>query len=300
MENWEDKNLRVHTPDSIIESHRDGLRSKLGKMPPRRHSAVKRSALVMTLILVVGLSGLTAAYPGWAEDLYQTVIVRNFTLHLKDGGEIKIRTIQAECEPGSAVCDSLFAGIAGMEATEGKVFKKVITFDEGEIPAEQKMRIDAEISEFAGQVNKDGEQTITIEAVDCGDTWIVNGEEVKAEETIVPINSAADILADIERESAETIDEEAPIAATTFELGQNYPNPFNPTTQIPFDLKESGNVTLKVYNLMGQEIATLVNGYQNAGTHTVTFNGAGLPSGVYVYALEAGDYQFSRQMTLTK
>jgi hypothetical protein len=63
----------------------------------------------------------------------------------------------------------------------------------------------------------------------------------------------------------------APEVPATFELGQNYPNPFNPTTQIPFEIKEAGNVTLKVYDMTGREVATLSNGYQSVGSHTVTF-----------------------------
>ncbi|RQV98116.1 T9SS C-terminal target domain-containing protein [bacterium] len=300
MENWEDKNLRVHTPNSIIESHRDGLRNKLGKMSPRRHSAVKRSALVMTLILVVGLSGLTLAYPGWAEDLYQTVIVRTITLKL-DESELNIKTIMTEGDFNASSCDSLVKEIESLGAGNKVVCKKIVLDKEASVTPEllEKMEINAEI---IGQGDlESGEHTLVISSEDGGQKWMVNGKEVQADEynEYVMQMSEADIKAEIERDLVASTDE-APIAATTFELGQNYPNPFNPTTQIPFDLKESGNVSLKVFNLMGQEIATLINGYQNAGTHTVTFNGAGLPSGVYVYALEAGDYQFSRQMTLTK
>lgn len=296
MENWEDKNLRVHTPGSIIESHRDGLRSKLGKMPQHSHRAAKRSALVMTLILVVGLSGLTLAYPGWAEDLYNKVIIRTITLHTEDGAEIHIKSIQTQCPPGQGFCDSLVAAAESIEGAQVRTLR--IDMDDPNLEQLDKLEIQADAM-IAGM--KDGEmKTITIESVDCGDTWIVNGEKVQAEETVVPLDQAADILADIEHDYAESTDETEPVVAATFELGQNYPNPFNPTTQIPFELKESGNVVLKVYNLMGQEVKTLINGYQNAGTHAVTFDGAGLPSGVYVYALEAGDYQFSRQMTLTK
>jgi hypothetical protein len=85
-----------------------------------------------------------------------------------------------------------------------------------------------------------------------------------------------------------------------FQLQQNYPNPFNPTTQITFDLPKAGNVTLTVYNALGQEVATLVNGALPVGSHSVTFNAKNLASGVYFYRLTAGSYQSTMKMLLMK
>ncbi|HEX7071641.1 MAG TPA: T9SS type A sorting domain-containing protein, partial [Rhodothermales bacterium] len=86
-----------------------------------------------------------------------------------------------------------------------------------------------------------------------------------------------------------------------FALGQNFPNPFNPTTQISFTVPNAGVVSLKVYNTLGQEVATLFQGNSPAGTHTVTFDAAGLPSGVYLYRLEsAAGVAISRTLTLIK
>ncbi len=86
----------------------------------------------------------------------------------------------------------------------------------------------------------------------------------------------------------------------SYKLSQNYPNPFNPTTSIRFDLPETANVTLSVYNVMGQKVATLINGKVNAGVHQVEWNAADLPSGMYIYRLEAGATIISHKMMLLK
>ena len=85
-----------------------------------------------------------------------------------------------------------------------------------------------------------------------------------------------------------------------FELQQNYPNPFNPETNMRFNLVESGYTTLKVYSILGSEIATLVNGPLNAGAHTVLFRSNGLPSGVYIYRLISGKNVETKKMILLK
>lgn len=85
-----------------------------------------------------------------------------------------------------------------------------------------------------------------------------------------------------------------------YSLAQNYPNPFNPSTLIQYSIAEPGNVTLEVYNMLGQKVAQLVNGTQNAGAHTVQFDASALSSGVYIYQLKAGNYLETRKMMLIK
>jgi hypothetical protein len=85
-----------------------------------------------------------------------------------------------------------------------------------------------------------------------------------------------------------------------FALEQNYPNPFNPTTNILFSIPQSGLVTLKVYNVLGQEIANLVNQELKAGVHKVDFDASNLTSGVYFYTMESGDFVQTQKMLLLK
>ncbi len=85
-----------------------------------------------------------------------------------------------------------------------------------------------------------------------------------------------------------------------FTLEQNYPNPFNPTTNIKFSITENSFVTLKVYNILGQEVATLVNKEMAKGTYTMKFDAKNLTSGLYIYKLQAGNYSSSKKMMLLK
>lgn len=85
-----------------------------------------------------------------------------------------------------------------------------------------------------------------------------------------------------------------------FALNQNYPNPFNPETIISWQSPESGRQTLKIFDLLGNEIATIVDEYREAGRHQAEFNGADLVSGVYIYQLKSGGYMHTRKMILIK
>lgn len=84
------------------------------------------------------------------------------------------------------------------------------------------------------------------------------------------------------------------------ELQQNYPNPFNPSTTIQFNLNQTADVTLEVFNITGQRVSTLINGTLNAGSHTQTFNASGLSSGLYIYRLKTPSSTLTRQMILVK
>jgi hypothetical protein len=89
-------------------------------------------------------------------------------------------------------------------------------------------------------------------------------------------------------------------APTTFSLLQNFPNPFNPSTTIQFTLPKSGHVELKIYNMLGQEVATLVNEQRVAGTYSAQWNANSVASGVYFYRLISGEHTSMQKMILAK
>ncbi|MGE5400793.1 MAG: T9SS type A sorting domain-containing protein [Ignavibacteriales bacterium] len=87
---------------------------------------------------------------------------------------------------------------------------------------------------------------------------------------------------------------------SSYSLKQNYPNPFNPSTVIEYSIPEGGMVSLKIFNLLGQEVQTLVNQFQNGGAYKATFNASGMPSGIYFYQLNSGNFNTVKKMLLVK
>jgi hypothetical protein len=85
-----------------------------------------------------------------------------------------------------------------------------------------------------------------------------------------------------------------------FSLEQNYPNPFNPSTKIRYQLPQDGMVTLKVYDILGSEVATLVNEQKTDGMYEINFDASRLAGGVYIYKLTAGSYISSKKMLIIK
>lgn len=119
---------------------------------------------------------------------------------------------------------------------------------------------------------------------------------------VIPANSAMrfpPIYTSVRKNIPTSVEDHLDIPARVH-LYHNYPNPFNPTTTIKYDLPMEMQVTLTVYNVLGQKVATLVNGLQSEGSHEISFNAAGLASGTYLYRLEAGDRVFNQSMMLIK
>jgi hypothetical protein len=89
-------------------------------------------------------------------------------------------------------------------------------------------------------------------------------------------------------------------APVTFSLNQNYPNPFNPVTKISYSVAKAGNVKITVYDILGNEIRTIVNQKHESGNYSANFDGSKLSSGTYIYKIETGDFSEVKKMTLLK
>ncbi|MBT8380292.1 MAG: T9SS type A sorting domain-containing protein [Ignavibacteria bacterium] len=89
-------------------------------------------------------------------------------------------------------------------------------------------------------------------------------------------------------------------AVVEYSLKQNYPNPFNPTTTIDYSIKSAGIVTLKVYDMLGKVVASLVNERKESGNYSVTFKATNLPSGIYIYKLTAGKFTETKKLLLLR
>jgi hypothetical protein len=96
------------------------------------------------------------------------------------------------------------------------------------------------------------------------------------------------------------VEVELNVLPTEYVLYQNYPNPFNPSTTIKFGLQNDSKVTLVVFNILGEKVAVLINQVMAAGYHNYHFNGKELSSGVYYYAIRAGDFSQNRKMILMR
>jgi hypothetical protein len=94
--------------------------------------------------------------------------------------------------------------------------------------------------------------------------------------------------------------EDNTLVPAVYSLEQNYPNPFNPSTVIKYQVPTTGKVMLKIYDLLGKEITTLVNENQNAGYYSVPFDASNLSSGIYFYTLTSGEFSSTKKMTLVK
>jgi len=101
-------------------------------------------------------------------------------------------------------------------------------------------------------------------------------------------------------QKAVSVEPDPNVVVNSYSLSQNFPNPFNPTTEIRFDIAKAGMTTLKVYDMLGREVATLVNDQLVQGSYRAQFNGATLSSGTYIYVLTSGDQKISKKMMLLK
>jgi glycosidase len=108
----------------------------------------------------------------------------------------------------------------------------------------------------------------------------------------LPVPDTAVLITDIKKKNDSIIE--------SYSLSQNYPNPFNPSTIINYEIPKAGLVSIKIYDVLGREIATLVNEYRQRGSYSVSFNAANMASGVYFYQLKAGEFIIAKKMLLLK
>ena len=93
---------------------------------------------------------------------------------------------------------------------------------------------------------------------------------------------------------------EVEVVPNQYELSQNYPNPFNPSTTIRFSLPQASQIKINIYNMIGEQVATIADGMYEAGYHKVTFNASNLPSGAYIYRIESSDFVQVKKMILLR
>lgn len=152
------------------------------------------------------------------------------------------------------------------------------------------------IEDTGGSSNYETFSAVTTEEVTGShDVYLRFTEQDDASELfrIQSINFSTEITVSNEMENGKLVPEE-------FRLNQNYPNPFNPSTVISYQLPVSSDVSLKVFDMLGREVATLVNSRQTAGQHKVSFDASAFSSGIYIYQLKAGEFSSTRKMLLIK
>lgn len=130
--------------------------------------------------------------------------------------------------------------------------------------------------------------------------WIVNCIEVEGNLNSIKPIAAMEQVRSIENPQENIIADNQVSSIAEEPFIQNYPNPFNPITQIKYSIVKDGLVTLKVYDVLGREINTLVNEEKQAGTYTVQFDAGNLSSGIYFYSITTRDYYQTKKMIVLK
>ncbi len=193
----------------------------------------------------------------------------------------------------SLVADTIAPG-------DSSLFERVMK-NFGRVPFEYTVEEDADwivVTPTSGTIPWLGEDTLYI--------WLYAPEEPKAvyEDTIVIENNSASPAIHIPVMMAVpplgVEEQEGSKLPRSFALRRCYPNPFNASTTIGYDLPRASRVTLEIYNLVGQKVATLVNDYQQAGYKTVNWNAAEVTTGIYYYKLTAGEFVSVRKLTILK
>jgi len=157
---------------------------------------------------------------------------------------------------------------------------------QSDAPLNTEINLALALKNYNGVMDVDFETIWGVGHVQAEDTGSANSNFIQWVQKCVAATTG------IEQESAET--------PSSFLLSQNYPNPFNPSSKISWQSPEASHQSLKVYDILGNEVATLVNEYRNAGNYEVNFNASGLSSGVYFYKLQAGSFVETKKMILIR
>ena len=179
--------------------------------------------------------------------------------------------------------------------------------------------LNSSVGWIGGQVTSGSTPPFILHTANAGGTWSVQGGVAWAPPNKSPLQSSplgmffvdattgwmttyyGDLVKTVTGGEATAVESgDSQRIPTTFALQQNYPNPFNPSTTIRFELRNEGNVTLKVFNTLGQLVATLVDEPKRAGVYQVQWNASGVPSGAYFYRLLTGGFTETRKMIVVK
>ncbi|MDR9415812.1 MAG: CHRD domain-containing protein [Gracilimonas sp.] len=243
------------------------------------------------------------------EQMYVNIHTANF-----QGGELRGQVLFASnFAPGmpalTAPADDATLTLEGQSTTAFEATWDAATdANENELAYIWQLSTDAEFNNIVVNANVGAETMFqtdfgTLDAL-LGDLGVEVGGTATVYHRVIATDGSDNTASEARTANLErgmvTSSEEPNSTPTQFGLEQNYPNPFNPTTNITFTLNEGSEATLKVYNLLGQEVATIVDNRFSAGQHTVNFDANALSSGIYIYRLEAGNQTMTKRMTLIK
>lgn len=159
--------------------------------------------------------------------------------------------------------------------------------------------------QYAGYAMTDENGQYSVEGLASG-TYMLSADMYEYKETAPEYASiSSEYVAPVvsftmETASVSSAPENRTTVPSAYSLKQNYPNPFNPSTTISYSIPNNGLVTLRVYNILGNEVATLINEEKPAGSYSVVFNAANIPSGIYFYTLTSGKYSETKKLVLLK
>jgi hypothetical protein len=297
MKSMEDRLKQVDIPDISITSHRAQLKQRLAtEKPPRHGMPYKRSLIVAALMVVVTISGISAIRPEWTLDLISSAkLIFEKQITNDDGSTTVVRAYQCTIPDCGASDSGRMTESVGPNGERALCKVMTITADVNSDHGMEKLLSGEPMTIATSSDPKE----MKIEVTDSG--VVMNGKLLVGSNAFDSGSIAArKLLTCASGMDAKTATVDQVPVPEAMNLEQNYPNPFNPETTIRYAVQKDGDVSLKVYNIEGKEVATLATGYQTAGSYSARFNGKDLPSGTYMYRLTTAASTETRQMMLVK